>query len=191
MGHGMGTCVFYIDEAGSCEGHSLPLAPGHSPLFALGAVALPLNQWRGYDRDLLQLKRHYFPDLLAVTSARQEYFEIKGNSLTAPRSVRSERRQAYLKAVLALIAKYGGACFGVSMLKSVESPLGKSSIYTKSIQIMMERFNDFLLAREDYQDGILVCDSRKGMGSKADNIVAKSYLSYIFGNAKGKALTAL
>lgn len=187
----MGTCVFYVDESGSPHAHDLPLRSGQTPLLTLGGVALSLDSWRDMDRSLLRLKRHYFPDLLAKTKSRDEYFEIKGNELTAPRNATSQRRHAYLKAVLALIADLGGACFGVNILKDHRNPANPTSIYTTALQILAERFHGHVSDNDVFSRGIVICDARRGMGLQKDTQVAMSYLSYLFGHKKGKTLTTL
>ena len=189
----MSTCIFYVDEAGTPLKHNIPLKDGESPLFTLGAIALPMNSWREIDRHFLALKRHYFPDWLSDSSKRDEYFEIKGNALTAPRSADSDRKHAYLKAVLKFIESRGGGkcCFGVSLQKNPVKPTAQDSIYTISLQILAERFNQFIAEHPDYDKGIIICDSRKGMGRKKDTRVAKSYMSYVFGHDLGRSLINL
>jgi hypothetical protein len=187
----MATCVFYIDEAGSPEGHTIPLKNGQTPLFSLGAVAFNLNDWRVLDRQFLALKRHYFPDWLSASSQRDEYYEIKGNELTAPRSASSERKHAYLGAVLSFIKDNGGVCFGVTTIKNQHRPAPAKSIYTCSLQILAERFHQYLIESQQYDNAILVCDSRKGMGRKQDIVVVKSYMSYIFGHSIGRTFIKL
>lgn len=187
----MATCVFYIDEAGSPEGHHIPLKAGESPLFTLGAVAFNLSDWRNIDRQFLALKRHYFPDWLTASSKRDEYYEIKGNELTAPRSASSQRKHAYLNDVLNFINTHSGSCFGVTTLKNPERPAASRSIYTCSLQILAERFHQYLIENIIYDNAILVCDTRKGMGKKQDISVAKSYMSYIFGHSIGKTFIKL
>ena len=187
----MGTCVFYVDEGGSPLPHHEPLKVGQTPLITLGAVALPLERWRDMDRGLLRMKRHYFPDLLAASKSRDEYFEIKGNDLASPRNATSMRRHAYLDAVLGSIATLNGKCFGVSIIKSSPRPTNATSIYTTALQILAERFHSFIDDSPEFDQGIVICDTRKGMGLKKDTQVAVSYLSYLFGHSRGKTLTTL
>lgn len=187
----MGTCVFYVDEGGSPLPHAEPLLSGQTPLITLGAVALPLERWRDMDRGLLRLKRHYFPDLLAASKSRDEYFEIKGNDLASPRNAASERRHAYLDAVLAFVATLSRKCFGVSIIKSRQHPTNSTSVYTTALQILAERFHDYIARAEEYNHGIVICDTRKGMGQKKDTQVAVSYLSYLFGHEQGRTFTSL
>jgi len=47
----MSTCVFYVDESGDTHKHDVPIVKGQTPIFTLSAVALPLGEWRDYDRD--------------------------------------------------------------------------------------------------------------------------------------------
>ena len=81
----MSTVVFYTDESGSAERFSEPLEPGATPVFTLTSIALPLNEWRTFDRKYNNLKRHFFPEILE-RKGRKEDIEIKGNDLTSPRN---------------------------------------------------------------------------------------------------------
>ncbi|MFP4475967.1 MAG: DUF3800 domain-containing protein [Desulfatibacillaceae bacterium] len=189
----MTTCIFYVDESGDPKRHHIPLKNGQSPIFTLGAIALPVDAWRDFDRQFLRLKRHYFPDWLSNSSKRDEYYEIKGNDLTAPRSSNSSRKHAYLKAVLNFIRTHGGGncCFGITILKNGRKPTLENTVYTISLQYLAERLNLYIDEHPKYDKGIIICDSRKGMGIKRDVDVAKSYMSYIFGHRTGKTLTNL
>ena len=74
----MATCVLYVDEAGDPHKHDVPLQPGTTPMLALCGVALPLRDWRGLDREYLELKRRYFPQEMQDTKEiRPEHWEAK------------------------------------------------------------------------------------------------------------------
>jgi hypothetical protein len=186
----MSTCVFYIDEAGNPNEHHIPLKNGETPLFTLAAIAFPLEEWRTRDREFLNIKRYYFPDRMHRQNRRDENVEIKGNELTAPRSASSGRKQAFLKSVLSFISDHSGTCFAVSFLKNPVSPIASRSLYTHALQIIVERFSAFIDEHQDYQNGILICDSRsRGLSGDQNLVVIESHMSYIFGHCKGRTCT--
>jgi len=182
------TCVIYIDEAGSPYGHHIPLKNGETPIFTLAALAFPLWEWRARDRAYLALKRHFFPDLLNKSKKRDEEYEIKGRDLASPHNKDSTRRHEFNRRVFSFISRHSGVGFGVSFLKNHQSPAPHTSIYTQALQILVERFSIFVAEHPVYSDAILICDSRmKGIyGSRQDITVARSHMSYIFGNETGK-----
>ncbi len=186
----MTTCVVYIDEAGDPNGHKVPIDPSCSPIFVLAGVAFPLNAWRERDRAFLRKKRHFFPDLLQKKD-RDEYVEIKGNELAAPRNRDSARRHAFNKEMLRFIEQQGGAGFGVVFLKNPENPASKNAIYTCALQILIERISMYVAESEEFENAVLILDARmNGMGKNPkknlDATVAKSHMSYVFGNETGK-----
>ncbi|MFZ5909912.1 MAG: DUF3800 domain-containing protein [Chloroflexota bacterium] len=184
----MSTCVIYIDEAGTPYGHHVPLENGETPIFTLAALAFPLWEWRARDRAYLSLKRQFFPDLLGKPDKRDEEFEIKGRDIAAPHNKKSERRQEFNRRVLSFIASNSGIGFGVSFLKNSQHPASHQSIYTQALQILVERFSLFVAEHPAYDNAIVICDSRmKGInGSRQDITVARSHMSYIFGNETGR-----
>lgn len=186
----MGTCVFYIDEAGTPHKHMIPIKGGTNPIFTLAAVAFPLELWRARDREFLDLKRHYFPGKMGNPVVRDEHVEIKGNELTAPRNASSRSRHAFLKNVITFIQNHSGMCFGITVLKNPVTPTSPESIYTHALQLLVERFNIFIDKHPDYDNGILICDSRsKGLNGNDNLTVIKSHMSYIFGHSQGKTYT--
>lgn len=187
----MSTCVFYIDEAGSSDGHHIPIIKGETPIFTLAALAFPLNEWRERDRLFFALKRKFFSDYLGKENKRDEEMEIKGNELTAPRSVKSPRKTEFNRQTLQFIKKHHGVAFGVTFLKNSVNPTSSMSMYTRGLQILVERFSTFISESDDFENAIIICDSRmKGMSEKGLDIsVARSHMSYIFGNDTGKQLT--
>jgi hypothetical protein len=181
--------ALYLDESGSVDRHSLPLDQGQTPVFAIAGVALPLTQWRSYDREFLNLKRQFFAKEIEESSKPDTRFEVKGSNLIAPRNAASERNKIFSYKVYDLIAKFGGKIFGCAVLKCSKNPAPKTSLYTKAIQIIDERFDVFL--REINSEGLIVLDSRMAhmkKGSGTDYTVAISHLSYVFGNDAGREL---
>lgn len=181
--------ALYLDETGTTDPHSLPLSQGITPLFTLAGVALPLDRWRDYDRAYLRLKRIFFAKEIDQSSKHEAVWEIKGTDLFAPRNAKSSRNRAFAIEVCKLIKEFGGKVFGVTFVKSVKEPMPRSSIYTKGLQILAERFDIFL--REGNSTGLMILDSRVAhvqKGSGVDYTVATSYMSFIFGNEDGKQL---
>jgi len=186
----MSTCVFYIDESGSTKGFSIPVRPdlGETAVFCLYALALPLEDWRNFDRDYLRLKWHFFEKEINESRHRAELWEVKGNELCAPRNRDSQRRHAFLREVFDLCGRYGATGFGVAFLKDYVNPMASESCYTLGLQYLAERFNFFLSESRIYDNGILIADERM---KDLDFNVAQSYLSYVFGNVNGRLLTCL
>jgi len=181
----MATCVVYIDEAGNPDGHHVPVRDGETPIFTLAALAFPLWEWRARDRNFLYLKRQFFPDKMQ-TVERDEEVEIKGRELASPHNKNSRRRHEFNKKVLSFIGRNSGTAFGVSFLKNPSQPASSRSMYTQALQILIERISLFVTEHPSYNNAILICDSRmKGMRGH-DITVARSHMSYIFGNETGR-----
>jgi hypothetical protein len=181
----MSTCVLYVDESGDVRKHNIPLKNGQTPLFTLTGLALPLEEWRNIDRDFLSLKYKFFQPEIDQSSKRPEYYEIKGNSLCSPRNKNSRRRHFFIKKVCDLIATYEGKLFCVTVVKCPNNPTPARSIYTSSLQYMVERFNAYISEHKLYDKGIIIADSTK----RFDFAVASSHMSFIFGSENGKLLT--
>ena len=184
----MSTCVIYVDEAGSPDSHQIPIKNGTTPIFTLAATVFPFDQWRERDRQFLRKKRHFFPDVLK-DKVRDEYVEIKGNELVAPRNRGSSRRHAFNREMLNFIRDQGGTCFGVTFLKDPEKPTSKTSLYTKALQILVERISLFIAEHPVFDNGFLILDSRMTGINNQDGKVAKSHMSYIFGHETGRTFT--
>ena len=185
----MATVVVYIDEAGNPDRHSEPLVSGETPLFVLAGTALPLSEWRQRDRDYLRLKKQFFPDMMGRPGKRDEEVEIKGRELTSPHQQTSERRQEFNRRALRFMDRYGAKTFAATFLKSATAPIASSSLYSKALQILVERVSLFVAESQLYEQAILICDSRmKGVSGK-DLEVARSHMSYVFGHATGRSFT--
>jgi len=182
----VGTCVVYIDEAGSPHGHCLPIPSGKTPIFTLAAVALPLWEWRARDRTFLSMKRQFFRDFLGKTGKRDEEYEIKGREIASPRNKTSKRRHVFNQKVLSLIGQNAGCCFGITFLKNPSNPASATSIYTNAFQILTERISLFVTEHPAYSNAILICDSRMKGVAGSDISVARSHMSYIFGHETGR-----
>lgn len=181
----MSTCVLYVDESGDVRQHTIPLKNGQTPIFTLTGLALPLANWRDIDREFLALKRQFFQPEIDQSSKRPEHYEIKGNSLCSPRNKESRRRQVYIKDLCELINKYEGKLFCVTVVKCHVNPTSATSIYTSSLQYMVERFNAYISEHSVHDKGLIIADSTK----RFDFDVASSHMSYIFGSETGRLLT--
>ncbi len=181
----MSTCILYVDESGDVRRHNVPLENGQTPLFTLTGLALPLEDWRNFDREFLSLKCKFFQPEIDKSSKRSEHYEIKGNTLSSPRNKNSRRRHFYIKAICDLVTRFDGKLFCVSVIKCSQNPTSAKSIYTSSLQYMVERFNAFVNEHKSFDKGLIIADSTK----RFDFDVASSHMSYIFGSDTGKLLT--
>jgi hypothetical protein len=121
---------------------------------------------------------------------RDEHIEIKGRYLSAPRNSRSKRSHDFLKITLKLIGDYKGVSFGVSFLKDHKKPVSHISLYTHALQVLVERFHQYIQEHPFYNHAIMIMDSRsKGLKGEDNLIVIKSHMSYIFGHTVGRTLT--
>lgn len=187
----MDTIVFYVDESGSTDHFDLPIGNGQTPIFTLTGLAMPLSEWRRYDRTFNGIKANFFPEVLAA-KGRKEHIEIKGNEIVSPRNATSKRRWNFLATTIRLVNRYDAKLFAVTFLKSHEKPISSKSLYTHGFQILIERFHDYLLNHsKGPHQGIIICDSRSGAfrGNGLDKDVAKSHQTYIFGHSVGRTLT--
>jgi len=180
----MSTCVLYVDESGDIRRHNIPLKNGQTPIFTLTGLAVALEDWRDIDRDYLQIKYRFFEKEIESSRKRPEHYEIKGNSLCAPRNRTSRRRYYYIKEICELTSRYKGSLFCVTVIKSSDKPISAKSIYTSSLQYMVERFNTFIAEHNNFNKGIIIADSTK----RFDFDIACSHMSFIFGNTTGKSL---
>ena len=187
----MDTCVLYVDEAGNPHKHDIPLQAGQTPLFLLGGVALPLDEWRNIDREYLNLKRKYFAAEMAATGlARPEHWEP--NDLTAPRNKKSARRQAFMHELLNGLEQWDARVFAITFIKDPSTPASPVGLYTNAVQQLADRFSIYLSEHHAFQHGIMIMDSRsRGREAGQDFQVGSSYLSYVFGHDTGRLLTNL
>ncbi len=187
--------IFYVDESGSPQRHDLPLKDGQTPLFVLACLAFQSERWRTLDRAYRALKARFFPD--EIGDKRPELHEIKGTDLIGPHNRTSHRRHAFAKSVLALCRANQARGFAVIIKKSAPEPMSQTSMYTMSLQYLVERFHCFLdetsqgltvgLPPEDRQ-GVVIADTRL---NHLDLNVAISHLSFIFGNPTGQKCTRI
>ena len=189
----LATCALYVDEAGGPWQYDIPLGEGQTPLFVLGAVALPLAEWRDIDREYLNLKRKYFAAQMSQTNqARPEHWEAKGGDLTQPRNRSSAPGQAFLHEVLTCLERWDAAVFGIVFLKAPGMAAAPVSMYTSAVQLIADRFSVYLAEHATFGEGIMIMDSRsRGRKTRDDFLVGSSYLSYVFGHQTGRLLTNL
>ncbi len=182
--------IFYVDESGDTQPHHEPLLEGETPIFCLSAVGFAASAWRAYDRALWNLKRRYYARDMAqyakATGRRPESYEVKGRDLAQPSHARNRRAQNFIAKTLELCRAHNARCFSAMWRKDVHTPTNPQSIYTKSLQVLAERFHVY--CEELGELGMVVVDSRtRGL----DRQVATSHLSYVFGHDAGRSLTRL
>lgn len=172
---------FYVDEAGSPEGHHEPLLAGETPIFTLNSLCITSQNWKDLDRDYLRLKKRFFRK--EIGNGPAEYFEIKGSELTRPGSRTNKRAHKFIENVFGLCTKHSATLFSIIFVKDPVTPTSKKSLYTMALQYLCERFQAFLEEGVDSEDGIIIMDSRM---HNVDLEVAQSHLSFIFGHATGR-----
>ena len=172
---------FYVDEAGSLEGHHEPLLDGETPIFSLNSVCISENNWKDLDRDYLRLKKRFFSKEIGTGIA--EYFEVKGSELTRPGNRMNKRGHKFIKQVFHLCKQYNISLFSIIFIKNPAKPTSKKSLYTMALQYLCERFQAFLEERIDGENGIIIVDSRM---HNIDLEVAQSHLSFVFGHKTGR-----
>lgn len=181
----MATCIFYIDESGNKATFNTPLLSGQTPIFVLTGVSLPLENWRAFDREYLSLKNKFFKPELNRNRVRAERWEIKGNLLTQPRNKNNRRYHNYINELLNSVSRYDGKLLSCITIKDPIQPINQTSLYTKSLQILVERFNYYIQESDHFNSGIMVVDASS---TGFDKQVAWSHMSYIFGHETGKEL---
>jgi hypothetical protein len=185
----MSTLVVYVDEAGNVDAHHQPPLSGETPLFTLAAVGLPLADWRQRDREFFKLKRQFFPDEMGRPDRRDEEVEIKGRDLTSPRQRRSSRRREFNRRVLTYLRERGATTFASTFLKNSTAATSHRSLYSKALQILVERVSLHVAERPACSNAILIVDSRMKGPAGLDVAVARSHMSYIFGHQTGRTFT--
>ncbi len=180
----MATCVMYVDESGDANKHFVPIRNGQPPLFTLTGLVFPLKEWRNIDRDFLALKKQFFSSELSRSKTRAEHYEIKGNTLTCPANKHDRRRHKFIEKVCELASAYNGKLFCVTIIKDEMRPAAPVSIYTSSLQYLVERFNIYIAEHGSFDKGLIIADSTK----QFDWDVAVSHMSFIFGTDTGRAL---
>lgn len=172
---------FYVDEAGSPEGHHEPLVSGETPIFTLNSVCINENNWRDFDREYLRRKKRFYSR--EIGSSVAEYYEIKGSELTRPGNRENKRGHRFIEQVLRLCKEYNAPLFSITFIKNVSEPTSKTSLYTMALQYLCERFQAFLEENTVSENGVIIIDSRM---HNIDLEVAKSHLSFVFGHVTGR-----
>ncbi len=182
----MGTCIFYIDESGTKGSHVNPVHPSKTPIFTLTGLAIPLDYWRALDRQYLILKTKFFKTEMQKSPLRREHWEVKGQQLCRAANKNNRRNEKYINALFKLISLYEGKLFACTTIKNLSKPINPTSLYTKSLQVLLERFNYFIEENKSLDSGIMIADRSS---NAFDKQVAKSHMSYVFGHGTGKELT--
>lgn len=178
----------YLDESGDTRKHDVPLKNGQTNSFTLSGVVMPVNSWKNIDRKLLKLKLQYFEAEIARSTKDKHRWEKKGNVLFNKTNDSSGRTQAFIQQIFKLIKK-NGFIIGVTITKNHKNPVPSNAIYGMALQKIAELYNNFLADKKSY--GNIIIDSRSAhsmQGKGLDYEIASSYLSYIFGNDRGKSI---
>lgn len=161
--------IAYVDDAGDVQ--TLGSGSQIQPVLGFACVIVDQANVTRLTRDLLSLKRHYFPGRLSNGRHRLSDIleEIKGAELrTMVRSPsRRKRRTAllYLRDVLDLLEGVDGRILGRVWIKVPDEPLDGLAMNTYSIQAICQCFQQYLEVKDD--NGIVVIDSSNpGLNSK-------------------------
>lgn len=153
--------VCYIDEAGC----STPLPSPETniqPVLVIGGLILNHACLAELTVEFLKLKRKYFPGKFKSAHPLDDVREeIKGSDIRSRIRKRFRRADTELKLldeVLQLLKAKDAAIFASIWVKGVGAPFRARPIYTKSIQMACETFEEFLVARNDC--GFIVGDFR-------------------------------
>lgn len=159
---GPGLKVLYIDEAG-CLG-ALPSSTSNiQPVFAFIAAAFDAARIGDLTRDLLALKRRFFPGAHTSQHHLDDILaEIKGADIRRNVAVgnRKSRRAAFgfLDHLFTLIEQYDAKIFGRVWIKGIGAAFNGRSVYTFSMQDTCSTFQIFLETAGE--QGFIIADSR-------------------------------
>lgn len=153
--------VCYIDEAG-CAAPVPTKVTNIQPVLVISGLVVDLAKLPDMTIEFLRLKRKYHPGKFTsphhLDDVREE---IKGSDLRSRIRKRGLHAMADLKLLdetLELL-KTKGACFFASIwVKGIGKPFKARPIYTKTIQMACESFQEFLSSRDDI--GFMVADFR-------------------------------
>lgn len=178
--------IFYVDESGDAKSFTLPIQNGRTPLFVLTGISLDIDDWRSIDREYFRLRTKYFAAEMGNQGGRPEEYEVKGNYLFSPRNSNNKRIDLFVKEVFDLLSRYSTRAFSIITLKNPTSPAQETSIYTSSLQYLVERFSIFLGESFPGINGMIIMDSRTRV---QDITVVRSHMSFIFGHTSGRGFT--
>jgi len=153
----------FIDESG-CTGRLTEANRSRlQPIFAIGAVFLPVDQLSSLTMKWLALKCKYYPRRANATHHLSNIlWEIKGADLRADVRCpsRNRRRHAlrFLGDSFSLLTKHGARYVSRVYVKGVEAKFDGRAVYTSSIQDICRSFDAFL--REQNDTGFVIADSR-------------------------------
>lgn len=158
----------YIDEAGDTSAIK-NREDTSQPVLAIAAMFLPAAGVHLLTRDLLNLKRQFFPGLTGTTGHDLDDMrsEVKGGALRRAIRVggRNQRRQAFgfLDGALDAIDAAGARLVAQVWIKPLGGAFKGIPVYAASVQRCCEHFQSFLGARGD--TGVVIADSRNHHGN--------------------------
>jgi hypothetical protein len=192
----------YIEEAG-CTGALVSCTSDVQPVFALCGIIVNQRNIKNITYDFIDIKKKHSPGL--SRKCRHNFdnmlWEIKGKEIRkhVRKSGRKAKRNAlyYLDKVLSLIEYYNIRIVGLAWIKKPKAEFRGTSIYTRSLQLITDEFNNYLIHHDD--TGLLILDSRKQPQNiqTAHSVFTKLFSSPnydrvletpVFGNSKNHAL---
>ena len=174
--------VCYIDEAG-CATPVPGSVTNVQPVLAISGLILDFARLPNVTVEFLRLKRKYHPGKFKsahhLDDVRQE---IKGSDIRSRMRKQGYHAMADLKFLdetLDLLMTHGSAFFATIWVKGIKKPFKARPVYTRSIQMACENFQEFLADRNDV--GFMVADFRT---TQLNDQVAHSIFTQKF-RAKG------
>lgn len=156
--------ICYVDESG-CTGSLPDTTSDIQPVLALLGVVANSACLVDLTHDFLAAKRRFFPHRNGETANHQLNWmlvEIKGADLRKSIAVGSRRERShaigFLDQIFSLLEKFGVRIVGRVWIKGVSAEFKGNSVYTFSIQNILEHFERFLSERSEL--GLVVADSR-------------------------------
>lgn len=156
--------ICYIDESGCLGAVKSAADEGPTPIFAIAGLFVHKDQVDALTKNLLDLKRRYFPNNLPAGAHTLDWMaaEIKGATIRNMMrdTGRNNRRQAIgyaiksLQALQDLNARFVARVY----VKPIGQPLDGKAVYTASVQSIATHFHHFLEAEQE--PGLIIADSR-------------------------------
>jgi len=173
--------IAYMDDAGDLGTVSSPPKHNDQPVFALTILILNQSRLPSLVSDFLQIKRNYYPRLIAPASDFLEAVlcEIKGADLRREIALgaRNQARDAarFLSEVMDLCTRSGVRVVSKVFVKAIGQQNRQTAAYTSACQSLFKSFDLYLTSVDDI--GVCISDAR----TKALNVrVAHSIFTQMF-----------
>ena len=155
--------ICYIDEAG-CTGDLPDATSAVQPVFTILGLIVSQSRITDLTRDLIQLKRKYFPRLLPGTHHYLDWMmaEVKGSEIrkAARHTSRNKRRFAFefVRKSLEILESHNVCHIGRVFIKPHGARFDGKAVYSNSVQRICSDFQHFLLSKDSF--GMVIADSR-------------------------------